>query len=49
MKKKETKKLLLHRETLRSLEEKRLDDVRGAGRTYDTCDISGCIECLPDP
>ena len=48
MKKRETKKLTLHRETLRFLTQEHLAKVQGAGRT-DTCDVSGCIECLPCP
>ncbi len=45
MMKKEPKKLTLHRETLRALEDNRLGRVRGAGRTENTCDNTGCLEC----
>jgi hypothetical protein len=49
MKKDALKKLTLSRETLRQLDAGSLRDAVGGGRTYNTCDVSGCLECLPDP
>ncbi|HZF10543.1 MAG TPA: hypothetical protein VFE33_17295 [Thermoanaerobaculia bacterium] len=49
MKKDALKKLTLSRETLRRLDAVALREAAGAGRTDNTCDVSGCLECLPDP
>jgi hypothetical protein len=40
-------KLVVHRETLRNLQESHLEKADGAGQTDRTCDVSGCLECLP--
>jgi hypothetical protein len=47
MKKRAMRKLTLRKETLHGLEEEQLREADGAGRTENTCDVSGCIECLP--
>ena len=48
MRKSKPEKLTLHRETLRNLEQRQLETAVAGGRTdNDTCDITGCIECLP--
>ena len=48
MKKQQSKKLALHRETVRSLNTKDLSPVKGAGADLPTCGFmdSGCMSCL---
>jgi hypothetical protein len=48
MKKNKREKLTLHRETVRNLQQGLLNKIEGAGRTDNTCDVSGCLEC-PTP
>jgi len=47
MRKSTTQKLTLHRETLRNLELRQLETAVAGGRTDNTCNVSGCIECGP--
>jgi hypothetical protein len=47
MRKSKRKKMTLHRETLRNLQPRHLETAVAGARTENTCDISGCIECLP--
>jgi len=47
MRKNKRKKLDLSRETLRDLEGGGHLKVAAAGQTDRTCDVSGCLECLP--
>lgn len=45
--KKSRGKMALHRETVRQLSAQDLPRPAAAGRTDNTCDVSGCLECLP--
>jgi hypothetical protein len=47
MRTKKREKLEIHRETLRNLEQGHLQRAEGAGQTDRTCNVSGCLECLP--